>query len=80
MTRSVAIPLVLAFGLLLSIAGSFCSMRPAALRAWLERRFGRAPSQVRVELVGAAVAILGIFVAIVAVICEIWWLQGVALF
>ncbi len=79
MTRGVAIALVLGLGLLLSTAGSFCSMRPAPTRDWLVRQFGSAPSESRVELGGAAVAILGIFVTIVAVIFEIWWLQGVAL-
>ena len=79
MTRGVAIALVLGIGLLLSIAGSYGSMRAASTRDWLERRFGRAPSELGVELAGAALAIVGIFVTIVAVIFEIWWLQGVAL-
>ncbi len=77
MTRGVAIPLALAFGLLLSIAGSFGSMRPAQTRAWLERRFRSSPSEPRVELVAAGIAVVGIFVTIVSVLFEIWWLQGV---
>jgi len=36
-------------------------------------------TELGVELAGAALAIVGIFVTIVAVIFEIWWLQGVAL-
>ncbi|MEO8192023.1 MAG: hypothetical protein ABI682_16950 [Acidobacteriota bacterium] len=52
-------------------------MRAAQTRAWLERRFRSAPSEPRVELVAAGIAVVGIFVTIVSVLLEIWWLQGV---
>jgi hypothetical protein len=79
LTRGIAIALALGLGLLLSTVGGYGSMRPAAARQWLERRLGRAPSELRVELGAAAVAILGIFLTIVAVIFEIWLLQGTPL-
>ena len=79
MTHGVAIVLVLAGGMALALAGSFCANRPGAVEAWLRRVRGRSPSEPALSIVGAVIAAAGIFVAILAVISEIWWLQGVRL-
>ena len=60
-----------------AILGAYCTMRPAAVGEWLRGRLRRQPADSTVELAGAAVAIVGIFVTIVAVLAEIWWYQGV---
>lgn len=79
MTRGVAIVLVLSGGMALALAGSFCASRPGVVEAWLRRVRGRSPSEPALSIVGAVIAAAGIFVAILAVISEIWWLQGVRL-
>ena len=79
MTRGIAIAVVLGLAIATSIAGGLCATKPAATGEWLRGRFGRAPSDERLELLGSLVAVAGIFVGILAVICEIWWLQGTPL-
>jgi hypothetical protein len=77
MTRGVALVLVLAAGMAIAIAGSWGATRPAATAAWLRNNLRRAPSDENMALVAALTAVFGIFVAILAAIAEIWWLQGV---
>jgi hypothetical protein len=79
MTRGVALALVLAAGMAVAILGSICFTRPAATGRGLQRILQRAPSDASIELVGALIASFGILVTLLAVISEIWWLQGVKL-
>ena len=78
MTRGSALALVLAAGMAVAILGAWSSARPTSVGSWLRRRLRRAPADRSLELIGALMATLGIFVTIVAVIAEIWWHQGVA--
>lgn len=68
---------VLSVGMALAILGTWASTRPASAAAWLRKRLGRDRSEENVAMAGALTAVLGIFIAVVAVIAEIWWLQGV---
>lgn len=70
---------VLSLGMALAILGTWTSTRPASAAAWLRKRLGRDRSEANVALVGALTAVLGIFLAVVAVIAEIWWRQGIKL-
>jgi hypothetical protein len=77
MTRGVALVLVLALGMAIAIAGTWASTRPASAAAWLRTKLGRDRSEENIAMAGALTAVAGIFIAVVAVIAEIWWLQGV---
>jgi hypothetical protein len=77
MTRGVAIVLVLALGMAIAIVGTWAAARPSSAAARLSRHLRRVPSDQNVALLGALTAFLGIFVTVVSVIAEIWWLQGV---
>jgi len=77
MTRSVALVIVLSLGMAIAVLGTWASTRPASAAAWLRKRLGRDRSEANVALAGALTAVVGIFIAVVAVIAEIWWLQGV---
>ena len=79
MSRGVALVLILALGMAIAILGSWVATRPASAAARLSRLLRRVPSDQNVALLGALTAVAGIFVAILAVIAEIWWLQGVRL-
>lgn len=77
MTRGVALVLLLAVGMAIAIVGTWAATRPASAAAWLRKRLGRDRPEADVALAGALTAVVGIFIAVVAVIAEIWWLQGV---
>lgn len=79
MTRAVAIPLLIALGIAITLAGTVCSSRAARVSARWRGRIPGTSSEERVQLIGALTAVFGIFVAVVAVIAEIWWMQGVKL-
>jgi hypothetical protein len=73
----VVIVLVFATGIAISILGTYGATRPASVASRLRRRFDRVPADANVALIGALTAAFGIFLAVVGVIAEIWWLQGV---
>ena len=77
MSRGLALALILTGGMAVAILGAYGSTRPTSVASWLRRRLRRAPADRSVELIGAIVATLGIFVTVLAVIAEIWWRQGV---
>jgi hypothetical protein len=77
MTRGSTLALVLTAGMAIAILGAWSSARPTSVGSWMRRRLRRVPADRSLELIGALVATLGIFVTIVAVIGEIWWRQGV---
>ena len=79
MTGGAAIALVLAAGMAMAVLGAWGSTRPASVGSWLRRRLRRVPADRSLELIGAVVATLGIFVTVVAVIAEIWRRQGLKL-
>lgn len=77
MSRSVVLALVVATGMVTAIVGTYAATRPASAANRLRKRLPRTPSDENVALAGALTAFVGIFVTVVAVIAEIWWLQGV---
>ena len=79
MSRSIAIPLVIAAAMAVAVAGSVCSSRAGALAARFAREGRSWASEGWIQIAGAVVAVVGIFAVILTVIAEIWWLQGVRL-